>query len=120
LIASAQARCGPLPASARRDVRVAAAVFVESEETTVAMAQLCFDGFVGFSCRSAANIAGADQLRLGLLAGDEVIGIDLVEELPELLHLVVFGFGNLDPGLVQHVLGTVDVGANTKRKGDRV
>jgi hypothetical protein len=35
----------PIACSARCDVRVAAAVLVESDETTVAIAQLCFDGF---------------------------------------------------------------------------
>jgi hypothetical protein len=57
---------------------------------------------------------------LGLFASDEIVGIDLVEELAKLLYFVVLGLGNLDAGLVEYVLGAIDVGADSQREGDRV
>ena len=50
----------------------------------------------------------------------EVLGRDLVEELPELLDLVLLLVGHREAGLVEHVLGADDRGAGAQREGDRV
>src|SRR4249920_2971126 len=55
------------------------------------------------------NDHGRRRLRLWLFPRDEVVRIHLIEELPKLLHLVVFRLWNLDAGLIENVLGTVDV-----------
>ena len=50
----------------------------------------------------------------------EVLRETVVEELPELLHLVLLLVGHREPRLVQHVLGADDLGAGAQREGDGV
>ena len=54
----------------------------------------------------------------GSALGQEVVRAHLVEELPELLHLVLFVVLQLDPGLVHDLLGPEDRRAETDGEGD--
>src|SRR3954451_20525323 len=77
-------------------------------------------------CDGAGSGSGKGRDRTGTSAptrtgtGTEVLRRDLVEELAELLDLVLLLVGDLDPHLVEQLLGPEDGGTGADGEGDGV